>query len=113
MANARRIELLYWEGCPSHPQALAELRRVLDGLGRADLNVVLHRVDTEDEARQLRFTGSPTILVDGVDPVPPAPGEPPGLTCRVYRMADGRYSPTPDPDELRAALAGMVGREPR
>jgi hypothetical protein len=103
------IELLYWEGCPSHPQALAELRAVLDELGLADAEIVLRRVDTEDEAARLGFSGSPTIRVDGVDPVPPPPGEPTGLTCRVYRLADGRYSPTPDPGLLRKALERLVG----
>jgi len=107
------IELLYWEGCPSHPQALAELREVLAGLGRSDLEVVTRRVESEDEAERLRFTGSPTIRVGGIDPVPPPPGEPAGLTCRVYRLADGRYSPTPDPAQLRDALARMVGHGPR
>jgi hypothetical protein len=103
------IELLYWDGCPSHPQALAELRTALAGLGHADAHVVLRRVDSEDEAAALGFCGSPTIRVDGVDPVPPPAGEPTGLTCRVYRLADGRYSPTPDPGLLREGLARLVG----
>ena len=57
----------------------------------------MRRVETEDDAERLGFCGSPTIRVDGVDPVPPPADEPTGLTCRVYRLADGRYSPTPDP----------------
>jgi hypothetical protein len=103
------IELLYWEGCPSHPQALAELREALADLGRAEDAVGLRCVETEEEAAELGFTGSPTIRVDGTDPVPPPPGEPTGLTCRVYRLADGRYSPTPDPARLRDGLAQLLG----
>jgi hypothetical protein len=103
------IELLYWEGCPSHPQALAELRGILAELGRADAPVALRRVESEEQAAALGFSGSPTIRVDGVDPLPPPPGEPTGLTCRVYRVAGGRYSPTPDPGLLREALARIVG----
>ncbi|HEY2789141.1 MAG TPA: hypothetical protein VGI72_06755 [Gaiellales bacterium] len=108
-ADARSIELLYWEGCPSHPQALAELRDALSELGRPDAAVALRRVASEAEAASLGFCGSPTIRVDGVDPVPPPPGEPTGLTCRVYRLADGRYSPTPDPGLLREALERLLG----
>src|SRR5437868_5870454 len=104
MAHPDTVELLYWEGCPSHPQAFEELRSVLDDLGRDDLALVTRRVDTEEQAERLGFVGSPSIRVDGVDPLPPPPGEPTGLTCRVYRMRDGRYSPTPDPDLLREAL---------
>ena len=31
-------------------------------------------------------------------------GEPVGLTCRVYRLRDGRVSPLPDPEDIRDAL---------
>jgi hypothetical protein len=102
------IELLYWEGCPSHPQALAVLRATLAELGRPDAPVAMTRVQTEDEAERLGFVGSPSIRVDGVEAIPPPAGEPTGLTCRVYRLADGRYSPTPDRAELRAGLERLL-----
>ena len=34
----------------------------------------------------------------------PPDDEPAGLTCRVYRLRDGRFSPTPDPADVREAL---------
>jgi hypothetical protein len=92
------VELLIWPGCPSHPAALAELRAALDG--RAE--VLVREIASEDDAVAERFPGSPTIRVDGADLFPT--DEPPSLACRVYRLADGRFSPTPDPDQLRAAL---------
>jgi len=103
------IELLYWEGCPSHPQAGEELDQALRELGHADAHIAMRRVETEEEAAELGFCGSPTIRVGGADPLPPPPGEPTGLTCRVYWTAAGRPSPTPDPDLLRAALARLIG----
>lgn len=103
------IELLYWEGCPSHPQALAELRQVLSELGHADADIAMRRVDTEEQAAALGLCGSPTIRVDGVDPLPPPPDEPTGLTCRVYWTSAGRPSPTPEPELLRAALERLIG----
>lgn len=102
------IVLLYWDGCPSYPQARDELRGLLDELGFASLEIALVPVETEADAARLGFIGSPTIRVDGVDPLPPPADEPTGLTCRVYRLADGRFSPTPDPDELRAALRALL-----
>jgi hypothetical protein len=102
------IELLYWEGCPSHPQALAELRAALSDVGHPGADVVLREVRTENEAAELGFCGSPTIRVDGADPVPPPAGEPTGLTCRVYELADGRYSPTPDAGLLRDGLRRLI-----
>jgi hypothetical protein len=103
------VELLFWGGCPSHPQALADLRAALEELGRGDVPVAVRRVDDEDAAVAEAFVGSPTIRVDGVDAFPPGDDEPPGLACRVYRLRDGRFSPTPDPEDLRAALRALLG----
>jgi hypothetical protein len=102
------VELLYWEGCPSHPEALADLRAALAELGRGDLDVAVRRIDDEAQARSEGFVGSPTIRIGGADAFPPGADEPPALACRVYRLADGRYSPTPDPAELRAALGHLL-----
>jgi hypothetical protein len=103
-----RVELLFWDGCPSHPRALAELRAAMADQALDPSGVILREVKTQDEAELERFVGSPTIRIDGVDVQPPE-DEPAGLTCRVYRRRDGRISPTPDPadvrDTLRAARA--------
>src|SRR5258708_4021162 len=102
-----RVELLFWDGCPSHPRALEDLRAVMGELGLDPGEVEVREVATEDAAADEAFVGSPTIRIDGAD-VQPAPGEPTGLTCRVYRRRDGRTSPTPDPEDLRAALRGRL-----
>jgi hypothetical protein len=102
------VELLYWDGCPSHPAALADLRAALRELGREDVDVGLRHADDDAQAEALRFIGSPTIRVGGTDVVPPPPDEPPGLACRVYRLRDGRFSPTPDPQDLRDALRALL-----
>jgi hypothetical protein len=104
------VELLYWEGCPSHDEALADLREALRELGREDEPVHKRSIDTDEQALKEKFPGSPTIRVDGVDAFPPGEGDPIGLTCRVYRLRDGRYSATPDRDELREALARLLSR---
>jgi hypothetical protein len=96
------VELLFWEGCPSHPEALRELREALRSLGR-DEEVLVREVVDEAQAAEEDFPGSPTIRLDGRDLFPIA--DPPGLSCRVYRLADGRFSPTPGVDALREALA--------
>ena len=98
-----RVELLWWEGCPSHPETLADLRRSLSEEG-VDAEVEMVEVESDEQAHAERFPGSPTIRIDGEDVFPPGEQEPFSLTCRVYRMRDGRPSPTPDPEELREAL---------
>jgi len=107
-----RVELLYWDGCPSHPQALADLRAAMDELGLDPEAVEVRHVGTGDAAAAERFVGSPTIRIDGEDIA--APGdEPAGLTCRVYYLRDGRVSAVPDPDDLRDALRrALTEQEP-
>ena len=97
------VELLWWDGCPSHPEALTELERILREEG-VDTNVELVEVRSDEQARRDRFPGSPTVRIDGEDVAPPGDGEPFSLTCRVYRTRDGRVSPIPDPDDLREAV---------
>ncbi len=98
------VELLYWQGCPSHPEALELLQSVLAARG-IETPVAIQRVETQDEAVARQFPGSPTIRIDGRDVDPAGSGARPSLTCRIYRLADGRFSPTPDPGLLREALA--------
>jgi len=97
------VELLWWYGCPSHPETLADLERVLREEG---ISAEVSRVEiaSDEQARREHFPGSPTIRVDGEDIFPPGEGEPYSLTCRVYHLRDGRVSPTPDPEDLREAL---------
>jgi hypothetical protein len=98
-----RVELLWWEGCPSHPETLADLERSLAEAG-LDAAVESVEVESDEQAQAERFPGSPTIRIDGEDIFPCDEPEPFSLCCRVYRLRDGRPSPTPDPDDLREAI---------
>lgn len=97
------VELLFWDGCPSHPRALADLRTAMADLGLDPSTVEVREIDTHEQATRERFAGSPTIRIDGVD-IQPTGDEPYGLACRVYHRRDGRVSPTPDPADVRDAL---------
>jgi hypothetical protein len=98
-----RIEFLYWEGCPSHPEALELVQQVLAERG-LDAELELREVHTHEEAEELRFPGSPTIRVDGRDVDPAGAQAAPSLSCRLYRLADGRPSPVPTRAHLEDAL---------
>jgi alkanesulfonate monooxygenase SsuD/methylene tetrahydromethanopterin reductase-like flavin-dependent oxidoreductase (luciferase family) len=99
-----RIELLWWDGCPSWPQTLEDLRAAVEQAGLDPDAIEMREVMTDDAAEAERFVGSPTIRIDGADLQPPGTDEPFGLSCRIYRLRDGRISPTPDPADLRDAL---------
>lgn len=99
-----RIEFLFWEDCPSHPDAMKRLREVMAELA-LDAPIDEMDVRTEDDAGRLGFPGSPTIRVDGQDIDPAGAAQmTPGLTCRIYRLEDGRISPLPSKEMIRRAL---------
>jgi hypothetical protein len=97
------VELLWWEGCPSTEKALAMLREVLGEEGLDPDAVQMREVRTDGEAEREHFVGSPTIRIAGIE-VAPVENDPAGLTCRVYRLRDGRISPTPDPEDIRDVI---------
>jgi hypothetical protein len=100
------VTLQYFDGCPNWQDADANLRAVLAQAGAPDVVVRRQLVDTVEDAERLAFLGSPTILIDGVDPFA-EPGATPGLSCRVYRTGTG-LAGAPTVTQLRAALAGSM-----
>ncbi|MEV0180122.1 hypothetical protein AB0I54_12595 [Streptomyces sp. NPDC050625] len=57
--------------------------------------VTWREINDAQEAERLGMHGSPTLLIDGVDPLAP-PGQAPSLSCRVGAL--------PSVDRLRALL---------
>lgn len=103
------IELLYWEECPSHDEASRRLDAVLEEEGVTARIRRIH-VGTDEEAVALGFPGSPTIKVAGRDIQPEgAEQSPPGLTCRLYILEDGRPSPLPSREMIRRAVRAAAG----
>ena len=109
MPDRPRIEFLYWEECPSHPEARQILQQVMAQEG-LDLRVLEIEVADDAQAQKLAFPGSPTIRVDGAD-LDPAGAAQMGtaLACRVYRLEDGRFSPVPSVEMIRRALLAATG----
>jgi hypothetical protein len=108
--NRLRVSFLYYEDCPSYDLALERLREVMVEEGiTSEVEVI--KVETEEQARQLRFIGSPTIRVDGQDIDPPSDPHY-ALTCRVYRLEDNRISPLPSKDMIRRALRSPAKSQP-
>jgi hypothetical protein len=98
-----KIEFLYWEDCPSHPDALARLRDVLRAEGVED-EIEIIRVASQEDADRHAFPGSPTIRFDGVDLQPEGVQGAAVLTCRTYRTEVGRLSPLPTITMIRDAV---------
>lgn len=91
-----KIELLYFDGCPSHEALLPRLRRVLGRRG-VDEPIELRRIESLEQAEGERFLGSPTLRIDGRDVDPgAAPRRDFGLKCRLYRTDHGLQGAPPD-----------------
>jgi hypothetical protein len=89
-----KLEVLYVADCPSYPAAVRLLKNVLATSGTAaDVQAVL--VADEKMARELSFSGSPTIRIDGRDIVTePQNPERCALSCRIYPGSAGAAVPT-------------------
>ncbi len=97
-----RVTLQYFDGCPNWEETDARLEALrAEGF---DLTVEHQPITTPSAAADLGFRGSPTVLIDGVDPFA-EPDAPIGLACRVYPTDTG-LAGSPGIDQLRAALEG-------
>ncbi|MGH2484490.1 MAG: DF family (seleno)protein [Ktedonobacterales bacterium] len=97
------VEVLYFEGCPHHERAVALVRKAL-AAEKVSAPIQMIRVETDAEAHQHGFYGSPSVRFNGEDIAPPPHTATPGLACRVYRTPDGHMTPTPPFEAIVVAL---------
>ena len=64
-----KVEFLYFDGCPNWMVAHERLHSALQAVGQDTVQVERVLVTTPEEAEQRRFVGSPTVLIDGRDPL--------------------------------------------
>ncbi|MEZ0397397.1 MAG: thioredoxin family protein [Anaerolineales bacterium] len=88
-----KIELFYFDGCPSWEGALENLKAALQAEG-LEAEIRLVKVEDDEQAARLKFAGSPSFRADGVDWWP-EPRSRYNLSCRVYNTPQGlRGAPT-------------------
>jgi len=100
-----KISILYFEGCPNHRPVVDMARRLVTEHG-LDASIEEREVAPGEEA-QLRFLGSPTVQVDGID-IEPAARERTdfAMSCRVYDSPEG----LPSEEMLLAAMGAATNR---
>jgi len=96
------VELMVVPDCPNMVPAQTQLRAIVDEFGHTGMTVRTTVIRSEDEAVARGFTGSPSLRINGIDPSPSS--GPVGMSCRLYRTADG-VSGLPDAVDVRAAIA--------
>ena len=95
------ITMQYFDGCPNWEVLDHRIAEALHG--RTDASIIRQRVGTTEEAVRLGFHGSPTILIDGIDPFA-EPSAPVGLACRVFRTPNG-LAGSPTLEQLHAVFS--------
>ena len=101
------LEVLYFDGCPSHERLMPVLRALAAEHG---LRLTERRIQDAPHAEHARFLGSPSVRVNGVDVEPGARARTDfGMKCRLYRTADG-HSGLPPEAWIRRALDEPAAR---
>jgi hypothetical protein len=82
-----KIEMLYFDGCPSWKNGLKNLQSALEEEG---LTVPIDVIEVKDneQANQLKFLGSPSFRFDGQD-LWSEERETYALSCRVFPSSEG------------------------
>ena len=95
------ITLQYFDDCPNWRITESHLSTLTkEGV---DATITYQIIDSYASAIENGFRGSPTVLIDGIDPF--SSGDAPiGLTCRIYDTDSGAAG-SPTLQQLRAATA--------
>lgn len=93
---------MYFDDCPHWQVTDTRLRELLTEF--PGMTITRRLVTTDVEAEAAGFRGSPSVLVNGVDPFAD-PDAPIGLSCRVYRTPHG-LAGSPTLEQLRAVMPG-------
>ncbi len=110
MKQGVEVEVFYFEGCPNHGAAVEQVWQAL--LAEAMTGSPIREIEVRDAAmaESLRFLGSPSVRVGGVDIEPSArDAQSFGFGCRTYFDEGGR-SGLPPVAMIRKALAEVSGR---
>lgn len=105
------IELLWFQDCPNHEATEALLR---ERMVQAGMTAPVHRVEVADEETGilLRFPGSPTVRIDGLDVEPDWEWSGDGTPrCRLYATSRGLRG-VPDAEWIDAALTRATALGP-
>jgi len=101
-----KVEILYFECCPSWKDGLANMKEALQKEKQtAEVDLVL--VADNRQAERLKFLGSPSFRIHGVD-LWPEERQQYALGCRVYATATGLKG-VPTVEMLRERIRTHLG----
>lgn len=101
-----KVVLQYFDDCPNWKTADVRVREIIDREG-LDATIDYQLITTQEDAEKNQFAGSPTFLIDGVDPFPQRVRMF-GLACRVYATESGPAE-APSVEQLERILCVESG----
>ena len=99
-----KIELLYFDSCPSYKEALANIKAALKERNlKAEIELI--NVESEEKAEKVGFQGSPSVRINGKD----LEGRDEGfsISCRLYQV-NGKPTVAPSKEEIIAKLESLT-----
>jgi protein-disulfide isomerase len=76
------IELQHFNDCPNAPGLIERVKAAIKDFDNINYKEVL--VDSNEKAEEVKFRGSPTLLINGEDFENQPEPETPALACRYY-----------------------------
>ena len=77
-----KIELQHFDGCTNSPILIERVKEAIKDFSDVEYQEIL--VDSNEKAKEVKFIGSPTLLINGVDFENLPKPENPNLACRFY-----------------------------
>ena len=97
MNDKIKIEIQYFHSCPNSSEMIRRVKEAIKGSEeKIEYNEVL--VESNELAEKLKFRGSPTVLINGVDIEGRSEPESASLNCRVYENG------LPEVEEIRKKI---------
>ena len=103
-----KIELLYFDGCPSYKSA----RNLLDEViaeEHVDVTIEMVRVEDEEDAIGKKFVGSPTLRANDLDLFADQTSGAYAMQCRVYRTEQGLRG-IPSKEMIKSAIYHVLAK---
>jgi hypothetical protein len=98
--------VFYTEACPFWKEVVKTIENILGEL-KIEASVERVKVSSENEAKRLKFSGSPTVRINGVDIDPMFKGTEGAIGCRVYTY-QGKIYEYPPKDMIAEAIKKLT-----
>jgi len=95
-----KIELQHFVGCPNSPILIERVKAAIKNFDNVDYKEIL--VESNEKAEEVKFRGSPTLLINGEDFENLPESENPALACRYYQNG------LPTENAIKETLLGLI-----